>query len=63
MLHYRNLITGTRKLRIFGILYYRAVPWLKQLVVALSPWRLGFTRGTVCMEFLVDSMALGQVFL
>jgi hypothetical protein len=40
-----------------------AVPWLRSLVVGLSPRRPGFTPGSIHVGFVVDKVALGQVFL
>jgi hypothetical protein len=39
-----------------------AVPWLRRLVVGPSPQRPGFDPGSVHVGFLVDTVALGQVF-
>jgi hypothetical protein len=39
-----------------------AVPWLRRLVVGLSPRRPGFDPGSVHVGFVVDKVALGQVF-
>ena len=41
----------------------RAVPWLRRLVAGLSPRRPGFDPGPVHVRFVVDKVALGQVFL
>jgi hypothetical protein len=41
----------------------KAVPWLKRLVARLSPRRPGFGLGSVHVGFVVDKVALGQVFL
>jgi len=41
----------------------RAVPWLRRLVAGLSPRRPGFAPGSVHVGFVVDKVALGQVFL
>jgi hypothetical protein len=38
-----------------------AVPWLRRLVVGLSPRRPWFDRGSVHVGFVVDKVALGQV--
>jgi hypothetical protein len=38
------------------------VPWLRRLVAGLSPRRSGFDPGSVHLGFLVDKVALGQVF-
>ena len=41
-----------------------AVPWLRRLVAAgLSQRRSGFDPGSVHVGFVVDKVALGQVFL
>jgi hypothetical protein len=40
----------------------RAVPWLRRLVAVLSPRRPGFNHGSVHVGFVVDKVALGQVF-
>jgi hypothetical protein len=40
-----------------------AVPWLRRLVAGLSPRRTGFDPGSVHVGFVVDKVALGQVFL
>jgi hypothetical protein len=42
---------------------YLAVPWLRRLLAGLSRRRYGFAPGTVYMGFVVDIVALGQVFL
>jgi hypothetical protein len=39
-----------------------AVPWFRRLVAGLSPRRPGFDPGSVRMGFVVDNVALGQVF-
>jgi hypothetical protein len=39
------------------------VPWLRRLVAGLSPRRPGFDPGSVNVGFVVDEVALGQVFL
>jgi hypothetical protein len=41
----------------------RAVPWLRRLVVGLSPRRPGFAPGSIHVGFVVDKLVLGQVFL
>jgi hypothetical protein len=38
-----------------------AVPWLRRLVVGLSPRRPGFDPGPVHVKFVVDKVTLGQV--
>jgi hypothetical protein len=47
-----NYTWFTRKLRV----------WVRQLVVGLSSWRLGFSPGSIHVGFLVDIVAVGQVF-
>jgi hypothetical protein len=39
------------------------VLWFSQLVAGLSPWRPGLAPGSVRVGFVVDKVALGQVFL
>ena len=39
-----------------------AVSWLRRLVAGLSPRRPGFDPGSVHVGFVVDKVALGQVF-
>jgi hypothetical protein len=46
----------------FSIFPSMAVPWLRRLVASLSPWRPGFDIRSVHVEFVVDKVALGQVF-
>jgi hypothetical protein len=41
----------------------RAVPWLRRLVAGLSLRRPGFDPGSFHVGFVVDKVALGQVFL
>jgi hypothetical protein len=41
----------------------RAVPWLRSLVAGLSPRRPGFAPGSIHVGFVVENVALGQVFL
>jgi hypothetical protein len=40
-----------------------AVPWLRRLVAGLSPRSPGFDTGSVHVEFGVDKVTLGQIFL
>jgi hypothetical protein len=40
-----------------------AVQWLRQLVAGLLPRRPGFALASVHVGFVVDKVALGQVFL
>jgi len=39
------------------------VPWFKWLFVGLPPRRPGFSPGRILVRFVVDEVALGQVFL
>jgi hypothetical protein len=39
------------------------MPWLRSLVAGLSPRRPGFAPGSIHVGFVVDKVALGQVFL
>jgi hypothetical protein len=39
------------------------VPWLRRLAAGLPPRRPGFDLGSVHVGFVVDKVALGQVFL
>jgi hypothetical protein len=48
--------------RIVSNTWY-AVPWLRELVAGLPPRRPGFASGSVHVRFMVDKVALGQVFL
>jgi hypothetical protein len=41
---------------------FQAVPWLRRLVAGLSPRRPRFDPGPVHVGFVVDKVALGQVF-
>ena len=38
------------------------MPWVRRLIAGLSPRRLGFDPGSVHVGFVVDEVALGQVF-
>jgi hypothetical protein len=40
-----------------------AMPRLRSLVAGLSPRRPGFAPGSIHVGFVVDKVALGQVFL
>jgi hypothetical protein len=40
----------------------KAVPWLRRLVAGLLPQMSGFDPGSVHVGFMVDKVALGQVF-
>jgi hypothetical protein len=39
------------------------LPWLRQLVAGLSKWRPGLDYKPVLVRFVVDKVALRQVFL
>jgi hypothetical protein len=43
--------------------FLMAVPWLRRLVAGLPLRRPGFDPGSVHVRFVVDKVALGQVFL
>jgi hypothetical protein len=45
-----------------GLLLKQAMPQLRQLVAGFSPWRPGFKPGSGHVGFVVDKVALGQVF-
>jgi hypothetical protein len=49
--------------RIRTIEESRAVPWLRRLVAGLSPRSPVFAPRSVHVGFVVDKVALGQVFL
>jgi hypothetical protein len=40
----------------------KAVPWFRRLAASLPPHSPGFDPGSVHVGFLVDKVALGQVF-
>jgi hypothetical protein len=42
---------------------YAMGPWLRRLAAGLPPRRPGFDPGLVHVRFVVDKVALGQVFL
>jgi hypothetical protein len=46
---------------LFGcfVMLYQVVPWLRQLVVGLSPWIPSFSLRPVHVEFLVDKVTMG----
>jgi hypothetical protein len=48
---------------IFYYVLIQAVPWLRSLVAGLSPRRPWFAPGSIHVGFVVDKVALGQVFL
>jgi len=41
----------------------RSVPLHIMLITSLSPWRPRFNHRSVCMEFLVDRVAMQRIFL
>jgi hypothetical protein len=43
--------------------YYKAMPWLRRLLVGLPLRRTGFHPGSVHVGFVVDKVVLGRVFL
>jgi hypothetical protein len=45
------------------VTFCKAVPWLRQLVASLSPLRSGFAPKSTHLGFVVDKLAMGQVFL
>jgi hypothetical protein len=40
-----------------------AMPWLRSLVAGFSPRRPGFAPGSIHVGFVVDKVAVGQIFL
>jgi len=40
-----------------------SLPWLKQIVADLSLWRLGFVLLLIHEGYILDKLALGQIFL
>jgi hypothetical protein len=55
MFYWHDLVSATNCLVM-------AVPWLRRLVAGLSPRRSGVDPGSVYVGFVVDKVALGQVF-
>jgi hypothetical protein len=53
--------TGMKHCRSSNLLG-KAVPWLRRLVAGLLPRRPGFDPGSVHVRFVVEKVALGQVF-
>jgi hypothetical protein len=49
-------IVHLRRFRLEPVL-----PWLRRLVVGLSPRRIGFAAGSVRVGFVMEKVALGQV--
>jgi hypothetical protein len=47
----------------FHLMENLAIQWLRQLVAGLSLQRAGFDPGSFHVGFVVDKVALGQVFL
>jgi len=41
----------------------RSVPFRMMLLTSLSPWRPTFNHSSVCMEFLLDRVAMQHIFL
>jgi hypothetical protein len=41
----------------------RTVPWVSQLVTGLSVWRPGFHPRPAHVRFVLNKVALGQIFL
>jgi hypothetical protein len=56
-----NLTASGSDTMVSGLI--RAVPWLSSLVAGLTPRRPEFAPGSIHVEFVVDKVALGQVFL
>jgi hypothetical protein len=64
-------VISVRKLRLCSMWYVKntcnisskAMPWLRQLVSGLSPQRPMFVPRSLHVRFVVDRVALGQVFL
>jgi hypothetical protein len=58
---------GNQPPHLVGKLFYDAFsvtrPWLRSLVAGLSPRKSGFASGLIRVGFVVDKVALGQVFL
>jgi hypothetical protein len=70
LLHFiaQATLSDMRKLQSLCTINYNAykmlqwaVPWLRRLVVGLSPRRSEFNPGSVHVGFVVDKVALGQV--
>jgi hypothetical protein len=58
-----DICTHTRSdQKVSGLRLWRAVPWPRRLVAGLSPRRPSFDPGPVHVGFVVDKVALGQVF-
>jgi hypothetical protein len=55
-------VKGSVSLYCLNLTPGRAVPWLRSLVAGLSPRRPGFAPGSIHVGFVVDKVALGQVF-
>jgi hypothetical protein len=49
-------------MNVTGKTQAEAVPWLRRLAAGLPPGRPGFDPGPVHVGFVVDKVALGQVF-
>jgi hypothetical protein len=63
VLRYKAVLCYQVTILLSYILPGVAVPWLKRLVAGLSPRRPVFASGSIHVGFVVDKVALGQVFL
>jgi hypothetical protein len=57
-----NFIYGGSRTSMSKQIHSEAMPWLRRLAAGLPPWRPGFDPGSVHVGFVVDKVALGQVF-
>jgi hypothetical protein len=48
---------------VYNVVALQSYGWLRRLVAGLSPRRAGFTPLSVHVGFVLDIVALGQVFL
>jgi hypothetical protein len=55
-------IAGLVSLEFSSYMACGAAPYLKRLVAGFPPWRSGFHPGSGQVGFMVDKVALGQVF-
>jgi hypothetical protein len=58
----KRILRGTDVFHLRKYSVGMAVPWLRRLVAGLSPRRPRFEPGPVHVGFVVNNMALGQVF-